>query len=193
MLDAAQIEWLGACPTAQALDAPARRPSRRAARGAGRDRLLLLEHPPVITLGRSARPENLLDVARGRSRARGVAVHEVARGGDVTWHGPGQLVGYAIVDLAARGARRRARLPARPRGGADRRARASSASRRATHPGPHRRLRRGRTPRAGRASSPRSASACAAGSRWHGFALNVDHSIRRPSPTSCPAASTDVR
>jgi len=73
-------------------------------RGERPDTLLLLEHPPVVTLGRSARPENLL-VAPDVLAARGVALHEVARGGDVTWHGPGQLVGYPIVDLAARGAR----------------------------------------------------------------------------------------
>jgi lipoate-protein ligase B len=56
----------------------------------------------VITLGRSARPENLRR-SRAELARRGVELVEVARGGDVTWHGPGQLVGYAIADLEARG------------------------------------------------------------------------------------------
>jgi lipoate-protein ligase B len=66
--------------------------------------LLLLEHPAVVTLGRGAHEENLR-VSRASLQAEGVEVHEVARGGDVTWHGPGQLVGYPILDLAARGER----------------------------------------------------------------------------------------
>ncbi|MBM4383431.1 MAG: lipoyl(octanoyl) transferase [Deltaproteobacteria bacterium] len=98
---ALETRWLG---TVAYDDALARQLAAvEARRAGGPDRLLLLEHPPVVTLGRSAKPENLL-TPRAELAARGVAVHEIARGGDVTWHGPGQLVGYVIADLAARGA-----------------------------------------------------------------------------------------
>src|ERR1022692_3866767 len=63
------------------------------------DTLLLVEHPHVITLGRNGHAENILSVPPAAE------LHHTNRGGDVTYHGPGQLVGYPIIDLAARGRR----------------------------------------------------------------------------------------
>jgi len=97
-----QIEWMGRIGWCEALEAQLKRLEARRA-GAGPDTLLLLEHPPVITLGRRTDPAHLRE-PRAALAARGIPVFEAARGGSATYHGPGQLVGYLILDLAARGA-----------------------------------------------------------------------------------------
>lgn len=92
------IASLGIVPYADALDLQR---SAAAARLDGRlehDLLILLEHPPVVTTGRSTKQHNLL-LDRAALLRRGVELFDVERGGDVTFHGPGQLVGYPIIDL----------------------------------------------------------------------------------------------
>ena len=67
-------------------------------RGFEKDVLLLLEHPPTITIGRNGSPANLL-AHEDDMKSRGVRLFNVDRGGDITFHGPGQLVGYPILSL----------------------------------------------------------------------------------------------
>lgn len=67
-------------------------------RGEGEDTLLLVEHPHVVTIGRNGHEENLLAPPEALNRL-GIELFETDRGGDVTYHGPGQIVGYPIIDL----------------------------------------------------------------------------------------------
>jgi lipoyl(octanoyl) transferase len=93
-----QIERLGVVEYGDGLRLQRERVARRKA-GVIADTLLLLEHPHVYTLGRNAKKENLL-ISAEQLAARGAQVFEIDRGGDVTYHGPGQLVGYPVLDLA---------------------------------------------------------------------------------------------
>jgi lipoate-protein ligase B len=91
-------ELLGLVPYARALDYQREVARARIAGEIAQDVLLLVEHPPVVTLGRSAKERHLLASTEFLT-ARGIDLFEVERGGDVTFHGPGQLVGYPIIDL----------------------------------------------------------------------------------------------
>ena len=66
--------------------------------GEGMDHLLFVEHPHVVTIGRNGHEENLL-ATPAMLAEKGIELHETNRGGDVTYHGPGQLIGYPIMDL----------------------------------------------------------------------------------------------
>ena len=87
-----EVVQAGVVPYAEALEWQRGLAQARIERRIPHDLLLLLEHPPVVTLGRNSHAPHLL-------RPAGVEVFEVERGGDVTFHGPGQLVGYPILDL----------------------------------------------------------------------------------------------
>ena len=85
-------------PYAEALELQRSIARDRISGAISQDVLLLMEHPPVVTLGRSSKEKNLT-ASPEFLQSRGVELFEVERGGDVTFHGPGQLVGYPIIDL----------------------------------------------------------------------------------------------
>jgi len=89
-----EVVQAGTVPYAEALEWQRKLAEDRIAGRLSHDVLLLLEHPPVVTLGRNSHATHLLQPA-------GIEVFEVERGGDITFHGPGQLVGYPILDLRA--------------------------------------------------------------------------------------------
>ena len=95
------VAQLGTVTFDAAFDLQNRLLARRLA-GQIEDILLLLEHPPTITVGKSGKLENIL-AANPELSTQGIAVFCTDRGGDVTYHGPGQLVGYPIMDLRPRG------------------------------------------------------------------------------------------
>jgi lipoyl(octanoyl) transferase len=97
-LDALYVVQLGRRPYAEVLELQRAVARARIAGDVPEDVLLLVEHPPVVTLGRSSKTAHLVASAELLA-ARGVELFEVERGGDVTFHGPGQLVGYPVVDL----------------------------------------------------------------------------------------------
>lgn len=92
-----QVLEPGVVPYAEGLDLQATLVAKRKA-GQIPDTLVLLEHPHVITLGSSSDPAHVL-ADEAERRRRGVELFEAGRGGDVTYHGPGQLVAYPILDL----------------------------------------------------------------------------------------------
>ncbi len=93
-----RIRWLGRLPYGEAWDLQRAFWEGRVEGRSRDDYLLLVEHPPVITVGRNADGSNLL-ASEEALAGRGVELHWVDRGGDVTYHGPGQLVGYPILRL----------------------------------------------------------------------------------------------
>ena len=98
LISAIEVNYLGEVPYLDAWE------SQKALVSAHReapdtvDRLLLLQHPPTYTLGSSGKLDHLL-IDEAQLSREGISVHQVNRGGDITYHGPGQLVGYPILNL----------------------------------------------------------------------------------------------
>jgi len=97
-----KVVWCGTVPYQQAWGWQRSLAAARATGAVEEDLLLLLEHPPVYTMGRGGQPEHLLRGKCGLTQS-GAEFFEVDRGGSVTYHGPGQLVGYPIVNLEQTG------------------------------------------------------------------------------------------
>jgi lipoyl(octanoyl) transferase len=94
-VSALRWSWLGTVGYRQAVSLQEH--LRQGVLAGGPEHLLLIEHPPVVTLGRSAQPEHLLRPAE--LAARGIAIERSTRGGQVTYHGPGQLMAYPVMRL----------------------------------------------------------------------------------------------
>jgi len=92
LVEAGLIEY------AKALDLQKRILQAKKERRMEEDVLILLEHPPTITIGKKGSPGEIL-VDKVKLEKRGISVHEIGRGGKVTYHGPGQLVGYPLLNL----------------------------------------------------------------------------------------------
>src|SRR5512144_1540088 len=92
-----EARWLGLVQYSEGLRIQQSAVERLSSREAP-EQLLLLEHPHVLTLGRGADNSNIL-ADQKQLQSNSVEVHETGRGGDVTYHGPGQLVGYPIINL----------------------------------------------------------------------------------------------
>ena len=93
------IRWLGYLPYGEALTLQRGFHTHVSSSKDNADYLLLMEHNSVITKGRKANKENVLETEKVLN-SRGIKVHEVDRGGDVTFHGKGQLIGYPIIRLS---------------------------------------------------------------------------------------------
>lgn len=164
--------WLGRIAYAEAHVLQKRLVDERAAGSIG-DQLLLLEHPAVLTLGRQSDPAHIL-ASEAELAARGIAVQHVERGGEVTYHGPGQLVAYPIIRLHERGLLLRPFVRALEQALVETcAAHGVPAARRAGHPGcwcdPD-----GRSPRKIGALGLRIER----GVSYHGIALNVTADLR---------------
>jgi lipoyl(octanoyl) transferase len=165
--------WLGRIGYREAWELQKELVAQRA-EGAIGDRLLLLEHDPVLTLGRQADEAHVLASPR-ELRRRGIEVIRVERGGEVTYHGPGQLVGYPIIRLGDRGLLLRPLVAALEAAMIETSARLGvEAFRRDGHPGCWVEGDRGRPDRKIGALGLRIER----GVSYHGIALNIDPDLR---------------